>query len=130
SMTLAFLPKSWHDEVLNAPFSLMKYLRMHARLATVAPDYSPRRCLEMMNGYIHKEEWRREHHPDPRSLTDDELKLAIRKFAGYEYTYNDDIVIWFCIWIRDSVDLLRTMIDKWYDGQNAMAFPELMMGAT
>src|SRR5205807_2001586 len=79
TMNLAFLPPSWHEEVLHAPFSLPKYLRSQARLATMAPDYTPFRALKMMQGYLDKEEWRPEHLPDPRSLTDEDLKLTIRK---------------------------------------------------
>src|SRR5205085_7969763 len=74
SLALQWQPPAWQDEVLDAPFSYLSYLRMQLHRREAAPNNGPSGSFKMMEDFCTTDEWSLQHLPDPRSLDDAEPK--------------------------------------------------------
>lgn len=128
SQSLSFLPPTWHQEILQARFSYLDYLRMHARLLAVRPQSGVLRWFKTIDAYIHNDEWDLKRIPDLGRLSDSEIRRLLDKYFDYEFTYGDDMAIPFYLWVRDGCRLLELIVAKWYDGPNEGAYGDLMAG--
>ncbi|HZZ50078.1 MAG TPA: PEP/pyruvate-binding domain-containing protein [Pseudonocardia sp.] len=126
---LAYTPPAWHQEILDAPFSLAGYLKLHVRA----------QLLDRMSGVV---TWRKAHDkyleakqkgnglPNERlrTLSDQALVDYIEEMYRYETDYVAEVWTGFFVHARDSMMLLSQMITKWYDGPRTTAFTDLITG--
>lgn len=121
------------EEVINAPFSLIEYCRLHARIIGLEPSAG-------LSGWI-KHQYREfidnperkvqaDGLPDEqlRRLSDADLKRYIDGIIGLEREYYQDMWSGFFLHARDSMSLLGWILANWYDGDNAMAFSDVITG--
>jgi pyruvate,water dikinase len=121
------------DEVLKAPFNLIEYLRIHARIRGLEPSASVNKWIKYQyEEYINNpKRWAQaDGLPDEglRRLSDAELKRYIDGMIDLEREYFQDMWSGFFLHARDSMSLLGWMLANWYDGSNTMAFSDLITG--
>jgi pyruvate,water dikinase len=126
---LAYTPPAWHQDILDAPFSLTGYLKLHARA----------QLLDRMSGVA---TWRKAHDkyleakekgnglPDEElgRLSDQALIDYVEEMFRYETDYIAEVWTGFFIHARDSMMLLSQMVAKWYEGPRRTAFTDLITG--
>jgi phosphoenolpyruvate synthase/pyruvate phosphate dikinase len=127
-LAVALLPSTWHQDVIDAPFNYIDYLKMHARLMLVKPESGVRRWFKTIHEYIDSDEWDLANLPDLQQLSDENLRRLMDKYFDYELAYGGAMAIPFMIWIRDALKLLELIVTNWYDGPNNNAFAELVSG--
>jgi pyruvate,water dikinase len=112
------LPNSFGKELLDAPFSYADYLRRMVRLHLSAPESGVYGWLKMTDHYCYGVDdlWNIDHIPTPQNLSDRELQREFDKWHGFEDKYLYDVGVPWYLWVRDSMGLLRLIIEKWYDG--------------
>ncbi|MET0983823.1 MAG: PEP/pyruvate-binding domain-containing protein [Steroidobacteraceae bacterium] len=127
--TRFILPEE-HDAIVNAPFDWFKYAKMLARLQA-DPLSSYLGCKEFnKKKWFQRESW----HPwnfnkdELRKLSDQALKNRITHWLKEEEQYCDDITPWFFN-LRDAINMVVFLVEKWYDGDNATAAVDMISGA-
>jgi pyruvate,water dikinase len=122
-MLLANIAPTRHREVLDAPFSPLHYLKIHARCLALDPSQGVTTWWDTLDAARgpSDEEWRR--------MSDDQLKLAIQKQVDLEVQYIVDVWSGFMMHFRDVMCALATMVGGWYTGANPNAFIDLITGA-
>jgi pyruvate,water dikinase len=127
----ANLPPEWRDDVIKAPFSLATYLRMQARIMGMDPVHGVYKWLTSMEDYMYNriDEANGPSNDEFRLMSDDELKRTIDRFMKLEEQYITDVWTGFFIQASQVVSLLGLIVFKWYDGDNPLAFTDLITGA-
>ena len=124
------LPPAWHQEVLNAPFSLASYLKLQLRCQYLnkmhgvatwrkAHDYYLVAMKEPANGVSDEE---------VRKLSDSALVCYIEEIFALEAKYIEEVWTAFFVQARDAFGLLALMVERWYDGPRKTAFTDLITG--
>jgi rifampicin phosphotransferase len=122
-----------NDAVKAAPFSKVNYLLAQLRLYAANPQQSLTGWFKPFFDRIY----------DPASiktaegLSNDELaKLSDRELVKYiermidiEVTYYEDGYLGFVFHVVDAYNVLGWMIANWYDGENPMAYFDLITGS-
>lgn len=126
----ANLPPAWRDEVLKSPFRVGTWLRMQARILGMDPIHGVVKWLDVIEDYMNNRTEEANGLPDDalRRLDDDELKRYIDSFVAYEEKYIQDVWTGFFVQASQVVSLLGLLIAKWYDGDNPLAFTDLITG--
>jgi len=127
------MPPSWHEDVLKAKFSYLDYLRMHARILALEPTAGVFQWVKVQyRDYIHNpkqiELARGKELDELRHLDDRALVGYIEDSIEGERRYFQDMWSGFFLHARDSMGILGLILAKWYDGENTMAFTDLITG--
>ena len=127
------MPPDWHQDVLKAKFSYWDYLRMHARILALEPTAGVWAWVKVQyRDYIRNpqeiERSRGKTVEELRNLDDRALVAYIEDSVEGERRYFQDMWSGFFLHARDSMSLLGLMVAKWYDGENTMAFTDLITG--
>ncbi|PGH26764.1 hypothetical protein AJ80_01528 [Polytolypa hystricis UAMH7299] len=126
---LANLPASWHEEVAEATFSWLGYLKIYARVEALRP--------QLYKGFdLQKNKWYKKFATEgkgmPRDqlneLSDRELKRYVNHQLDVEDEYTRDMWTWFFINARDMLTLLSLLLHHWYDSEDKTAFQAIMTG--
>lgn len=123
------LPPSWWEEVKNAPFSWLDYLKTQARILFLDGRSGPYR-------YVKSFQERADDRAAAVGLSDEELaRLSDREF---QRTLTDQLDRWveadadqwaaFFVYAPFAMGTLGTLLAKWYDGDVAQAFTDLLTG--
>jgi rifampicin phosphotransferase len=131
----AHVPPQWRDEALAAPFSYLDYLKTHARIFVLEPSAGLFRWVKVQYAdYINNaEQIELANGLTPAQLTrlsDRELMRYIDEKIDHERRYFQDMWTGFFIHARDAMSLLATMLNSWYDGENTMAFTDVISGVS
>ena len=129
---LANMPPAWRQDVLDSKYSYIAFLRLQAR-------------VHGMEGKIHGvKAWLREMddytfnrgpiadgltNKEIRRLSDEELKRYTEKAIAYEGKYIQDVWTGFFVHAPIILCLLGYITAVWYDGDNPLAFTDLITGA-
>ena len=124
------LPPDWRAEAAVAPFSVLRWLRMHARVRFMSPDHGPFRTLRSVYHFIQTKQLEA-NSPSVeklRELSDAELKLELASKATLFEDYLTILRPAFHVYSSTAFAALREMISSWYDGKNEYAFQDLISG--
>jgi rifampicin phosphotransferase len=125
-----FIEPEGREEVVNAPFSWVEYLKMVARLQ-LHPQTSYAGALDYcMEKWFKRASWNPKTFDAAalKSLSDGALVRTIEQWLREELHYCDDINAWFFN-LRDAINMLAWLVSKWYKGDNPTAMVELISGA-
>jgi pyruvate,water dikinase len=130
-MMLANIPAAWHEDVLGAPFSVAEYVRLQARCRFLDRAHGVDTWWEKLEYYLYETFEEAGGLPDAalRELSDADLEAYIRKQIAFEAQYIIDVWSGFFMHFRDGMAALATMVGRWYTGDNATAFTDLITGA-
>ncbi|HZZ50077.1 MAG TPA: PEP/pyruvate-binding domain-containing protein [Pseudonocardia sp.] len=130
-MLLANIPPAWHQELVEAPFSVASYLRLHARCRLLDPAHGLTTWWDTLRRYLYDsfEIAAGPSDDELRAMSDRQLKAAIQKQADLESQYIVDVWTGFFVHFRDAMGALATLVAKWYTGPNSTAFVDLITGA-
>jgi rifampicin phosphotransferase len=127
---LDHVPPAWHQEILDAPFNFLQYLRLQARCQFIDP----------MNGVA---TWRKTVDKflvdgikeasgltveELRDLSDAELRRYCEHMQRLDIIYVEEVWSIFFIHARESMGLLATLLAKWYDGPRETVYTDLLTG--
>lgn len=127
---LGNLPPEWRIEAGEANFSVVKFLRMFARMQALTKDQGPFRQVKSIYTLMDD---RKVHEPWPTTeqlggYTDKavaaELKSKMKLFEDHLTTLRPA----FHIYAPLTFAMLQEILKSWYDGENAYAFEDLMTG--
>lgn len=130
---LAYLPRSWHQEVMDVPLSRTEYGSMYLRVAAAKPE------VALHHGAAEAEKWLEEssNAPEGKSdfelgcLSDVQLEQYLDKLIVEETDYFERCWTLGFLYFRDGMLLLNKLIMESYSGDNGGAlFMELISGAT
>ena len=126
---LMYVPPAHHQAVIDAPFSVLSYLKLQAKLA-FDPSTSAFRWLDTANRFMtERVEEANGLRPDElRLLSDQELKRHIDALCQLETEFIVGHQLGFFVHARDSFGALALMVAHWYDGDRATAFNDLITG--
>jgi rifampicin phosphotransferase len=127
---LANIPPAWHQETLEAPFSLVNYVKMQARCQLLDPLSGFATWRTAHNKYLVEGVERAQGLPDDqlRRLSDAALVRHIEEMWQYETDYIQEVWTGFFIHARDAFAMLAAMLAKWYTGGRATVFTDLITG--
>ena len=129
-----YVPITWDDELRDAPFSIYRFLRIIARLHTMAPKTGVFHWLSDKPGGVyhylaHRIDEANGPTPDElRAMTDDELQNQIAKTRQLADEWVLTLWAGFNFWAVGCLGLLAIALEKWYDGDNASAYQDLISG--
>jgi rifampicin phosphotransferase len=126
---LNFIPPSWQEDVLNAEFDVIAWLKMQARIALLGGEHAPHNCMNACRAYIADTSWHPSNLPELTDLSDGELKQIIRRFNEAEAQYCDDVWFLFLQHARDALCLLPILLQKWYP-DDPLIVHDLLAGNT
>jgi len=125
----ATLPPTWRQEVIDAPFSYLKYLKMWAHLHMVAPE-AGYNWTKHTQAYIYANQ--EAYNGLPRAelpgLTDLQLREYLQHMFRIEHEWYGRPWIGLLYIYRDAVSLLGQMVAHWYKGEDPHIFHELLTG--
>jgi pyruvate,water dikinase len=121
------------EEVLNAPFSLLEYGRIHARIIGLEPSAGLTNWIKYQyKEFIDNPERIKQAEGLTENqlshLSDGDLKRYIEDIISLERQYYQDMWSGFFLHARDSMSLLGWILKNWYDGPNTMAFSDVITG--
>ncbi|EHB54839.1 Pyruvate, water dikinase [Mycolicibacterium rhodesiae JS60] len=127
------LPPAMQQDAIDSPFSYLDYLKMLARAKVVYPKTgSPYGWMKALEDYTANRVQEADGLPAEQltTLSDGELRRYIQQQISLENEYNVDLC-WpgLFIYVRDLMTILYLIVDKWYDGDNDYAYPELIAGS-
>jgi pyruvate,water dikinase len=127
---VSWVPETWRDDILNAPFSWLDYVKMLARLQFVDDRFR-------WDGLIrHLEDWRTNRDSDSRGLyfpeleklSDRDLIRYIERQIAFETEFDVIAVHGLIYWYQEFHNLLGLLVERWYDGANPNAYVDLLSG--
>ena len=124
------LPPEWRPEAAKASFDVGRYLRMHARVRMLTADHGPLRNIATVYRFIEENSpvAAKPSADELRRFSDQELK---REIAVKIQMFEDYLTILrpsFHVYSATAFTVLRELLDRWYDGDNAYAFQDLISG--
>lgn len=127
------LPPDMQAEAVNQPFSYLDYVKMLARARVVYPKTGhPYGWMKALENYWNNRVEEAEGLPAEQlpELSDAQLRRYIQRQISFENEYNVDLC-WpgLFIYVRDLMTILYLIMEKWYDGDNPYAYPELIAGS-
>lgn len=129
---LNHVPPWWHDEILSSPFSIARYLKMHARITAAGdPANTPYAFLRTFDNWFYNRVDEAQGLPDEqlRKLSDRALERHVEELLELEFRFAEELWAGYYLYARDAFSALGWMLAKWYDGNNPLAFGELLSGA-
>jgi phosphohistidine swiveling domain-containing protein len=129
---LNHVPPAWHGEILSSPFSIARYLKMHARITAAGdPANTPYAFLKTFDDWFYNRIEDASGLPDEqlRRLSDRALERHVEDLLELEFTFAEQLWAGYYLYARDAFSFLGWMLAKWYDGDNPLAFGELLSGA-
>lgn len=129
---LANMPPAWRQDVLDSKFSYLAFLRLQARIHGLEGKiHGVKAWLREMDDYT----FNRGPIADGLSneeiarLSDEELKRYTEQAVAYEGKYIQDVWTGFFVHAPIILCLLGYVVAVWYDGDNPLAFTDLITGA-
>lgn len=126
---VGYLATKDQREVMDSPFSLVKYLKMMARIELITDqgmfkwiDYGDSVKVEDMpyGKALSKEDW--------TQLSDYELEKALTRYGNFATDLHHQHWSGFFIHAANAMTGLNMLLSKWYDGPNDMIFIDLVSG--
>ncbi len=126
---LANLPVPWRQEVAEAKFSWLGYLKLYARVEALRP--------QLFKGFdLQKNKWYKKFSTEGKGIPRDQLgefsDRDLRRYVNHqldvEDEYTRDMWTWFFINARDMLTLLSLMLQQWYDPEDRTAFQAILTG--
>jgi rifampicin phosphotransferase len=126
----AKLPPEWREETASKPLSWLEWLKIYARVETLAPQlYEGFRLHENdMSDPQRLAESKGLPDEELRKLSDSQLKHHIEFLIWWEDRYNWEKWTWFFVNARDMFTILTYMIMNWYQGDPQEALGGLLTG--
>jgi pyruvate,water dikinase len=128
---LNHVPPVWRDEILASPFSVARYLKMHARITAAGdPANTPYAFLKTFDNWFYNRVEEAQGLPDEqlRRLSDRALERHAEALLELEFTFAEELWAGYYLYARDAFSVLGWMLGKWYGGNNPLAFGELLSG--
>jgi pyruvate,water dikinase len=129
---LNHVPPTWREEVASAPFSVLRYLRMHLRIGVAGePANTPYTFLKTFDDWFHNRVTEAQGLPDEqlRALSDRALQRHAEELMRLEFSFAEQLWAGYYLYARDAFALLGWMLRNWYTGTNALAYGELLSGS-
>ena len=127
---LAYLPPSMRARVAAAPFPVLGWLRMYARIAILDRRHGVRGWIETTRQYMAQRVEEAEGLDDDglERLSDADLERYVD--ARMEFMAGLLEVMWsgFQLHGASALYLLGAVLARWYDGDNAMVYADLITG--
>lgn len=129
---LAYLPRKWHQEVIDAPFSLKDYASIYLRVATLKPEVAVHRAVATAEKFLVDSGNAPEGKSDSelRRLSDAMLKRYLDKLIAEETEYFEREWTTGFLYFRDGMLLLNKLIMAWYSGDNSSLYMDLISGVS
>jgi pyruvate,water dikinase len=130
---LPYLTPDLHGEALAAPFSTSRYIRAQLGLLLQNRGQSVTGWFSTWFERIYDPERIREANglrdTELLQLPDRELERYLDRMIAIEDRYWDEIYLGFLFHIVQAFGALGWMVNSWYDGDNPVAFLDLMTGS-
>ena len=129
---LNHVPPTWHGEILSSPFSIARYLKMHARITAAGdPANTPYAFLKTFDDWFYNRVDEASGLPDEqlRNLSDRALERHVEELLELEFSFAEQLWAGYYLYARDAFSFLGWMLANWYTGDNPLAFGELLSGA-
>lgn len=127
------LDPSKGKEHLTSPWSVLTYLKAHFRLQTAHPTQSAYGWFKPFFDRIYTPSSIKEAEGLPDSelahLNDPELVRYLERMIDLEVTYYEEGFLGFVFHVVDAYNILGWMVNHWYDGDNPMAYFDLVTGS-
>jgi pyruvate,water dikinase len=124
---LMMVPKPWHDEIKAAPFSLLKYVRGLIKTQLVDPDVLGFRKVLPSWHANRAAEAHGLTYEELAKLSDKEVKRYTERTIQLEIDHGNPVVMALLMHMRDAMNLLALMLDRWY-GPDPQVFAKLISG--
>jgi pyruvate,water dikinase len=127
---LDHVPPAWHKGILDAPFSILQFLRIQARCEFIDPINGIARWRKTCDKFLVDgiEEASGKTVEELRALSDSELRRYCERIQRLDIKYASEVWITFFLHARDAMGLLATLVDKWYDGRRETPYTDLLTG--
>jgi rifampicin phosphotransferase len=128
---LNHVPPTWHGEILSSPFSIARYLKMHARITAAGdPANTPYAFLKTFDDWFYNRVDEASGLPDAqlRKLSDHALQRHAEELLELEFSFAEQLWAGYYLYARDAFSFLGWMLANWYRGDNPLAFGELLSG--
>lgn len=128
---LNHVPPTWHGEILSSPFSIARYLKMHARITAAGdPANTPYAFLKTFDDWFYNRVDEASGLPDEqlRKLSDRALERHVEDLLELEFSFAEQLWAGYYLYARDAFSFLGWMLANWYTGDNPLAFGELLSG--
>ena len=128
---LNHVPPIWREQILAAPFSVARYLKMHARITAAGdPANTPYAFLKTFDNWFYNRVDEAQGLPDERlrNLSDRALERHAEELLELEFSFAEELWAGYYLYARDAFSALGWMLGKWYGGDNPLAFGELLSG--
>ncbi len=127
---LEIVPPPRRADVVKAPFDLSRFLRMYARLHVLDPTQRVYKFRHVTAEYINSrvEEAKGLSDDGLRKLSDKALKEQIHKPVQLLHDFIRACWTGYYIYLTTAFSSIQFMLQRWYDGDNASAFTDLLSG--
>jgi rifampicin phosphotransferase len=128
---LNHVPPTWRGEILSSPFSIARYVKMHARITAAGdPANTPYAFLKTFDDWFYNRVDEASGLPDEqlRRLSDRALERHVEELLELEFSFAEQLWAGYYLYARDAFSFLGWMLASWYTGDNPLAFGELLSG--
>ena len=128
--TLRYLPESYVPDAAAAPTDVLRFLRAVARINLLSPTDRWDRWHASVRDYIDNrvDEANGLLPADLRKLTDGNIKRYIARMKLLAEVFMDRLWIGNFVCTSIEMGVFAQMLAKWYDGDNAFVFQDLISG--
>ena len=129
-----YVPHTWDNALRKAPFNWLRFVRMMARMHVLAPHTGMLHWLSDKPGGVYHYLAHRvdeANGPNPeglRTLSDAELEAQIARTSKLADEWCLTLWAGFNFWAVGSMGLLAALLQRWYDGDNASVYQNLISG--
>ena len=129
--TLRYLPESYVPDAAAAPTDVLRFLRAVARINLLSPTDRWDRWHASVRDYIDNrvDEANGLLPADLRELTDGNIKRYIARMKLLAEVFMDRLWIGNFVCTSIEMGVFAQMLAKWYDGDNAFVFQDLISGS-
>jgi pyruvate,water dikinase len=127
---LSYLPPSMRAAVAAAPFPVLGYLRMYARIQFINPRHSIRGWLDTTRHHMAHRVGEANGLDDAalQRLSDTELRQYTDERMEFMASLLEFMWSGFQIHGASALYLLGALLARWYDGDNGMVYADLITG--
>ena len=127
---LAFMPRSWHKDILEEPWSLFTPFKALARIELLHRNIGPYKLFDHIYRTMEtkREEGDGLKTKELQALSDTALKRYVNSRLAYQTEWVINVWSSFFIYLPMALSLLGGMIAKWYEGTNKFILSDLITG--
>ncbi|MGV1047026.1 MAG: PEP/pyruvate-binding domain-containing protein [Solirubrobacterales bacterium] len=129
---MGYFPEKIKEEAASWDFSVTGYLGVHARILGLDRDQGINRWLEVLTDYMENRIEEADGLPDEQLRLLDDRELV--RYLDRQISFATELLyaMWsgFFIHGAGALGLLGMLLAKWYDGDNAMIFGDLISGTS